>query len=553
MRSRLVLRHLPLRPLGKASLLRFFAHNTSHRAKGTRPQLPFLSIPAATRQTQRVRYLTTERKHWIKYELKLGVKYIFYIWIAVASLAAGTFAIQQEFLERQYPTPHEWRFLTRTRLKSAHAEADRKDGRNPDWVTIIELAQGVVERLENPKVDGAGLVDASSEAPPGTKDVSVMPEPWRRGYFEAQMLYARAAERLDGWVLDKKRNVVFPPEVVLGPSNPHPKPIPPGSKSAPREEDCEVAYASPNDIYVKIISTVGLTDRQRMDASLAYANWLEFKGYNGPASIMYERALDTAISTRPPNTPHPVDGKSLAFNESFGLPTANILTSLTALATFQARSGNVSVALPILISILRARRSLPPGDTDFPARRAASKSSSGNIGHQIVALLTPPSYTPPPDDGNSTPTRDSQELCEEAALHLHIGEIMYSAREKSREEGLTWTRDAVDLAEEQLHKLASSNDRVAKTTCRDCLSTGLSNWSTMVTKLAREEAAKKEKQKQGQQQPKSSWFGLWGDGKPEDLDRWAAEEKVIQERKKRAAELLDDLEPSSRITSLFVV
>ena len=66
----------------------------------------------------------------------------------------------------------------------------------------------------------------------------------------------------------------------------------------------------------------------------------------------------------------------------------------------------------------------------------------------------------------------------------------------------------------------------------------------MVARLAREEAAKKESP-----QPKSSWFGLWGEGKPEDLDRWAAEEKVIQKRQRRAAELLDDLEPPPTGTS----
>lgn len=550
MRPRLILRRIPLRLSQKSSLLRTFTHNTSVRAKGARPQLPFLSIPT-TRRTERVRYLTTERKQWIKYEFKLGIKYTVYIWIALACAAAGTFAIQQELLERQYPTPHEWRFLTRTRFKSAHAERDRKDARVPDWVVIMELVQGIVERLEDPKVDGAGIADAPSDAPPGTKNVSAMPEPWRRGYFEAIMLYAAAAEHLDGWVVDNTRKIVFPPEVVIGPSNPRPKPIPAGAKTAPREEDCEVAYASPDDIYMRILSTEGFSDRQRMDAALAYANYLEFKGVSGPANIMYERALDLAVSSRPPNTPNPIDDKTLVLNDAAGSPTANVVTSLTALATFHARSGNVSLALPILVSILKARRSLPTADENTSPLLSQEESSGSQIGKAvklIVSLFTPPPYAPPPDDGNTPPSRDPKELCEEAALLLHIGEIMYTTRAASREEGLAWTREAVDIAEEQLHRLGSATtDRPARTTCRECLATGLSNWATMVAKLAREEAAKKEGS-----QPKAGWLGLWGEGKPEDRDRWAAEEKVILERQRRAAELLDDLEaPRGGVSNIF--
>jgi len=551
MRPRLILRRIPLRLSQKSPLLRTFTHNTSVRAKGARPQLPFLSIPTTTRRTERVRYLTTERKQWIKYEFKLGIKYTVYIWIALACAAAGTFAVQQELLERQYPTPHEWRFLTRTRLKSAHAERDRKDARVPDWVVIMELVQGVVERLEDPKGDGAGIADAPSDAPPGTKDISAMPEPWRRGYYEAIMLYAAAAEHLDGWVVDNTRKIVFPPEVVIGPSNPRPKPIPAGAKTAPREEDCKVAYASPDDIYIRILSTEGFSDRQRMDAALAYANYLEFKGVSGPANIMYERALDLAVSSLPPNTPNPIDDKTLVLNDSAGSPTANVVTSLTALATFHARSGNVSLALPILVSILKARRSLPTVDENTSPLLSPEGSSGSQIGKAvklIISLFTPPPYAPPPDDGNTPPTRDSKELCEEAALLLHIGEIMYTTRAASREEGLAWTREAVDIAEEQLHRLGSATtDRPARATCRECLATGLSNWAVMVAKLAREEAAKKESS-----QPKAGWLGLWGEGKPEDRDRWAAEEKVISERQRRAAELLDDLEaPRGGVSNIF--
>jgi hypothetical protein len=144
--------------------------------------------------------------------------------------------------------------------------------------------------------------------------------------------------------------------------------------------------------------------------------------------------------------------------------------------------------------------------------------------------------------------RDSKERCEEAALNLYIGEIMYAS--KGREDGLAWTREAVDLAEEQLHKLTPS-DVDAKQTCKECLTSGLDNWAKMVSRLAREE---KEKEKEAQSTPSTGngWFGLWGEGKPEVAGRWAAEEKVVKERMRRAQEVIDELEaPSSALSSLF--
>jgi hypothetical protein len=489
----------------------------------------------------------------------MAVKYSIYLWVALAFTAAGYFAIQQEILERQYPTPHEWRFLTRTRYKSACAERDRKDEALPSWLQIMQIIQQAIERLEDPNGDGKGVVNGPAGGPPGTKDISAMSEPWRRGYFEAMMVYAAAAERLDGWVLDKTRKLYFPPEVVIGPSNPKPKPIAFGGKSAPLERDCEAACATPDDIYMKLIMTVGITDRQRMDASLAYATWLDHKGIVGAASVMYERALEGALASRPANTPNPVDDKTWTLKESAGLPTANVLKTLTALATFQARAGNVSVALPILVSILKARRSLPNADVSvLPPTQTSKKSNTGTFAspselvRQMLGLLQPPEYPPPPEDGNSVPTRGPLEKCEEAALHLYIGEIIYSSRASNREEGLAWTREAVDMAEEQLRMLDTTSD-AARTTCRECLATGLSNWGAMVALLAKEEDVRR----QASLSPNNTsgtgnWFGLWSASKPEDLDRWAAEGRVLEERTRRVAELLEDLQnPSTGLGSIF--
>ncbi|KAB5562835.1 hypothetical protein GE09DRAFT_1109899 [Coniochaeta sp. 2T2.1] len=550
MRPRLILRRILPRHSQNLPYFRSFANNTSYRSRPVgRPQLPFLSIPKVTRQ-QRVRYLTTEKKAWLKHEVKQGLTYGVLFTAAGIGFLITSWALKQEALERDYPTPHEWGYLTRVYFHNARLRRDKTQGLT-DWVAIMTLAEDVVNRLEDPKIDGNGVRDASHECPPGTKDVSAMPEPWRRGYFESMMLYATAAQMLNGWMRDKTRDIMFPPEVVIGPSNPRPWPIRPGQASAPREEDCELVYPSADDIYVRILETPGFTTRQKMEAALAHASWLEHNALHGPASIMYERAVELSLSNT--QNPAPLDTTTHALKETSPPPSENLLTSLTALATFQARSGNISSALPILVSILKARKSLPNPDASLQL----SSSSKPSLTRTILNHIQPPAYPPPPPDGTSPPIRDSKELCLEAALHLHIGEILYASRQEGREEGLAWTRDAVDLAEEQLRSLGSDADdtlREAKKVCRDCLSTGMENWGRMVARLAREERAKQDKaaapEKSG-----SGWFGLWGQGefKAEDVDRWAAEERVIEERQRRAAELLEDLEPERKLFDLGAI
>ncbi|KAK3366839.1 hypothetical protein B0T24DRAFT_633755 [Lasiosphaeria ovina] len=560
MRPRLALLRRVLARKLQSPPLRSFAGTSIHR---TRPQLPFLSVPTRTRAPHQFRYLTTERKARLKYEIKLGIKYTSYLWLAAGAVLAAGFAISQESLERQYPTPHEWSFLTRMRFRGAFCTRDQTNPhRATDWVAVMQWIKGSVERLENPGIDGKGVRDAPSNRPHGTKDIGAMPESWRRGYYETMMIYAKASEHCEGWVIDKTRNMIFPPGVMIGPSNPRPRPLPAGFHGAPKEENCEFPFETPDDVYLRIISTEGLTNRQRMDAGLAYASWLEFKGIAGPAGIMYEDAVQLALSELPSAPTEPLDSKTWTLKEDAGEPSANLLTALTAYATYRARQGDVSSALPIFVSILKARRSLPtladsvsnqlwaPRRDTSPATAAGAVSG---LGKSIISFFGPPPYPPPPDDGVAPPIRDAKELCEEAALSLHIGEIMYTAPNgTSREEGLSWTREAVDVAEEQLHKLTSSAaDKPAFRTCRDCLSSGLQNWSTMVAQLARDEAAKTEVAKA--KKSSSAWLSLWGsETKKEDTSRWAAEEKVIQERERRAKDLLDELRPpGAGLASLF--
>lgn len=433
--------------------------------------------------------------------------------------------------------------------RGAEAERNRPDVVMENWALVSQMVEDLISRLEDPSGDGKGLKDMGPQSPAGTKDVSAMPEAWRRGYYEALLTYARASEHVEGWVLDKTRKTVFPPDVVKGPSNPFPKPIPPGAKSAPREEDCVPAgFPSPDECYLKLLSTDGFTSKQRMDAALAYANWLEYKGVLGPAAIMYEDAVNLAIEEiYTPGTQPLIDTKTAVLNDKADRkPSTNLLTSLTALATFKARHEDPSAALPILVSILKARRSLStePPQKSSDEQLAALYDGSKKDGplQTVLNFFKPPPYPPPPPDGTSPPIRDSKELCEEAGLDLHIGEIMYVLKNSAREDGLAWTREGVDLAEEELHKVLQDDkdNREAKKTCRECLASGLGNWAAMVSRMVQEEESAK-----GQTKTKSTagWFGLWSGGKvAESGGRWAAEEKVVIERTVRAQQILEDLE-----------
>lgn len=558
----LLRRLLVLRSSKPPSTARRFTRNTNLASRG-RPQIPFLSVPLA--RNQQFRYLTTERKRWLAYEVYLGFKYTVCVWAIVGFSVAGYWSIQQEWLERKYPTPHEWTFWTRLRFRLAKWAPDRTDLPATDWVLTGNYARNVLERLEDEKVDGAGLLPNKTEGGEVTAyDITAKSEPWRRGYYEALMLCAKAAEHLDDQVVDKTRHVVFPKDQVLGPSNPNPKPIPHGSPSAPHEKDCERAFETPETFYQKILATTGFTSKQKMDAALEYASWLDFKGQSDASETMYERALALATGSSLP-APPPYDPKSFALKDTTRQPSANLLTTLTALATHKARTGDVANALPILLSILRARRSLPnpqPTKTTYTDPEGAHPSSPWtlqNVTGIAKRLIAPPAYPPPPDDGNAPPVRDAKELCEEAGLNLYIGEIIYASAspssKSSREDGLAWTREAVDLAEEQLHKLNHSDnaDEAAKKTCSDCLSSGLENWQTMVARLAREERERGAKESVKAKATGGWLAGLWGEGKTETTGgRWTAEENVVKERTRRALEVLEESEaPKPGFGSMF--
>jgi hypothetical protein len=415
----------------------------------------------------------------------------------------------------------------------------------------------LLARLEDPNIDGAGLQEQSEGgimvAGVGKTgfDISAKPEPWRRGYYQVLMGCARAAEHLDGWVRDTTRNVAFPANVVIGPSNLDPRPVPPGAVSAPKEDDCEAAFETPDLYYLRILTTHGFTEKQRVDAALAYGAWLEYKNSPGAALKMYKWGLDIATSSWDGK---PIVNKDGIINTSSGTPSANVLAAATALAVHHASNSNLQVALPIFLSVLRARKQLPDQPKTMHLTLAGSDENISwmkTLSDLLGSAMTPPPYPSPPTDGTSPPVRDPNERCEEAGVMLYIGEILFASKfsRTAREDGLAWTREAVDLAEEELRRIygkgANSSkkspnpEKEAKRTCTQCLDVGLGNWEAMVAKMAREERESGSTVRQG------GWLGFGGKEEPV-IGRWESEGGVVKERIRRAGDILSRSAPAAR-------
>lgn len=539
MRPRLVVRRArlitPRQNCLRSPCLRTFTYHTQLTTK-SRPNLPFLAIPITNRAA--ARYFTTERKRWLKHEAKLAVRYTISFWGIVACVGVIVWFANEERMERLYPTPHEWRFMTRKFLRDAN-EAKAPSNGQINWAKALELSRGCVLRLEDAAFDGKDVVKLSDHVDPNAEipgefiacDLSATTEEWRRGYFEAIMLAAKASEHTDGWVRDTTRNVISPPEFVIGPSNPRPTPIPPGQPHAPREEDCEIAYPAADNFYMKILATKGFTARQKLEAALEYASFMEFKHRQEGTEALYNLALAEATQGMDMSVP-PYDPKTFVLNEKAGPPSLNLLEAVTAIANSKARNGNISAALPIYLSLLKARRFLP----NDPPRMPRTPAKRVPFYRQLLDLVSQPAYPDPPTDGTQAPWRSPEERCQEASLSLYIGEILFASA--SRDDGLSWTRDSVDMAEEQLRNMGPTVAKASKQTCRECLTAGLDNWGRMVIKLAKEE---QERQEKGS---KSNVFSFWSGSQRPD-DRWTAEDAVVKERVRRTKELLEDVTPEN--------
>lgn len=418
---------------------------------------------------------------------------------------------------------------------------------------VAGYLRALLERLEDSNGEGQGIGRPLVEGGGGTGfDVSGKSEPWRRGYFQALMGAAKAAENLDGWMTDWKQRISAPAEYVVGPSNPRPKPMPAGQKVVPQEKDCETASPSPETFYIKVLTTNGFDTGQKLDAALSYADWLDYKGLQGTASDMYTWSMDIAVSGAPVDADEIVDRKTgiLKDNNKAAPPSENILRVSTALAVHHAKQGNLPTALSIFTSVLKARRSLPsplfdttrttPPIPSLPKPRDPISSLFTSLRNMFV----PAEYPAPASSGNDPPTRVPSSICDEAGLMTYIGEIIYAS--SSKETGLAWTRDAVDTAEATVLDLGpttpTSTDNStthARQRCAECLKVSLNNWRTMVGNLVkraeRDEIAAMEKSK-------NAWFN--GEksvrAKVMERKRWEAEVMLLENRVRKLAPVIEE-------------
>ncbi|KAF2275994.1 uncharacterized protein EI97DRAFT_433925 [Westerdykella ornata] len=495
-------------------LRRQFSHKppclilTSNRTV-LRPQLPFLHPSGQSFYTGqpilRLFSITANDKKWVKETAKLTVKYTFYIWVITTLFSIASLGFLSERQERAFPSPHEWSLYTRFRFRRGkwwEVPENNEDEGFPNWARLYAEYQHALRRLEDPNKDGKGIIEQEGEPIPGLGkagfDLTEKSEEWRQGYYEVLMGMARASERLEGWVSDKWRWNAWSPEFIESPSNPRPRATPPGMPPPPAKED-QIAIADPPEsFYLRVLTSKGFTTYQRVSAALGYADWLSFKKLNDSAEEMYRWALDIAISGLPTSdTKSVIDPETAILSASAPRDaiTPNLIFAATNMATFYASTGRITSALPIFISVLRARLAAEPG----PASPPQPQQDSSFIG-TILSLLKEPAYPPLPPTGDEPLRRRQEDRCEEAALKNYIGEILFATAGSSssqQKQGLDWVRDGVSTA-----KIAQSfdviqKDPARKKKCETCEEVGLESWGKIMTYLAAEARRERDAAKSG--------------------------------------------------------
>lgn len=438
----------------------------------------------------------------------------------------------------------------------------------PLFDNIERRLQPLLQRLEDPEIDGAGLIrqdglgmDAAVDENVGF-DLSNKSMEWRAGYFECLMLYAEACEHLDTWVHDTTStwgSGAFPNTMVIGPSNPQPNPISPLGKAiglkAPLEENCVRRAPPAESVYVKILTTTGFTTKQRLDAAIAYGDWMTCKGLHDSAEEAYRWALDIAMSAVP--DPKSVINPATAVIAAKGAAVSdNILTAATSLATHLASTARPSMALPIYLSVLRARQTAEeidaealapkevvdvefegPAHTDIEAGVRFFKKTWRWIKSSFEEVPFPLPFL----TGNEPFTRHKKgaDACEDAKLMAYIGEILYatSAKEKRKADAVRWTQSAVDKTYDGLK--AKGMDKKQQLDCIDCQYISIINLHQMTKRLA---AAEKERNESAG----SGWKGYLGFSPPPPEERWSHEFRNA--KKQFDKHLKDDLRNRLLIT-----
>lgn len=549
---------------------RSFTHRASLRVIArsiARPQLPFLYPVSRTNlvQAQIGRYISTERKQRWKEQFWRQLRFHAYFWPSAILLAILAMGVRHTKIERDYPTPREWSFWTRWAFRDAkftEFEQGAKVHRVlTDWARAGRLYVAVLERLESEKYDGKFLVKTEKQTRTDDLgvsgfDISMKSEQWRRGYHEALMGAARVAENLEGMCRRKSEaeGRIYPRESIPGPDNPRPKPLPwdkkRGHETPPTLDEVEDAFPSPESFYRRILATTGFDTRQQLDAAMAYADWCDFKGNDENAEHNYARAVEIALSGLPAGATDVADANTgIIAKGKEDLVTENILKACTAMGVSYARARDVKKALPVLLSVLRARKSLPPSPLGLIGTPKKVKQDDGlwPYVYALKDLIIERPYPAPLPSGDERPYHTLKEACEEVGLMTYIGEILFATSKSEREKGLSWTRDSVEAAEAVMWVMDEQKADDGKERCRECLETGLQNWKDMCREMARL-AAKKEEEIEGG----SGLFGL-GLGKARKLEmaqqekrRWEEENIQIELRRQKTLPLTQPVKPVAK-------
>ncbi|QIW98326.1 hypothetical protein AMS68_003844 [Peltaster fructicola] len=501
-----------------------------------RPQLPYLSQSSLQHRLspidqQVLRFLSTDNRNFVRDYTYRTITWGFAAWLIVSLLNVMLFGLAQELSEQEHPTPAEWSFWTRTSVRKARMQIAGWNGKGYiDWVKTAKFYLQALEKLEDPGKDGTGTV-AQEDGVTGGEimiadvgsaglDITGKSWEWRQGYYEVLMGMAQASENLDTMVRDTTRNLIFPKSTIIGPSNPDPRPVTKEMDNPPLEENCERAFDPPEKYYMRILTGTGFDTRQRVGAALAYANWLQFSGLHDAADEMLKWGVDIA---RAPLSGDVLNAGSYIVHSTHA--SENLLRAVTEYGAHQARIGNTATALPILLSVLRARQGAEV-QPDIP-RAPSVKPAGTDIGTVIqrVGRLFAQRKSPAPFSSGDEPfKRASQQTCEDSELMLYIGEIMF-ASSSMRAEGLSWTKKAVDIAEREVDQptMMSTDDREIKATikkCEHCFITGVENWSFMQEDL-------RETSSSVQQSSRSSWLP-WSSKTVETLQDNAKEEADLE-------------------------
>ncbi|KAI9711052.1 MAG: hypothetical protein M1828_001979 [Chrysothrix sp. TS-e1954] len=551
--------------------VRFFSGNaplrTLHRPT-TRPQLPFLYQTLHRRHNARL--LTTGVMANIRYQLKLGLYWAVIGWTIIGGCFVFYYVLREDWLDKVHPAPKEWSFMTKHNWRSGkHLElVDGPQSGHMQWTNIGENYRAIAMRLE--RGDDNGLVhqqDWDSTIPGLDPDIMHQPTPsilshegwqthigwditaksehWRRGYYETMMGLAQAAEMRADYFTRMSDKMVLPRHCIRSEDNPDPTPIP--GKATPDMSECVSTIEPANVHYIRILSTKGFSRKQRLDAGVAYARWLDHGGNASLAEALYRWSLNIAadgiaaeIDSNDDGHPF-VDVKTGVLQSNAPFTTPNLLKTTTSLASHLAHHGNISSALAIYLSILRARRAAPdaPPTEQYPHRTPNYGLESVNSWAKFIMDLPTRGIFPDVRRSGDEPFEKRQgDKCDEAELMAYVGEILF-AKGGKKKQGLGWTREATELA--QRGATDGRLAREAKQTCEECLLTLLENWRSMARSLAVEKSAADRKRVE---KGMLSW--IWQIGGP---DRWVTDGEWVEEEDLIGARL-EDLEGQMMKTRL---